>query len=265
MPINQPSNQIKLTNVSTVRIKRGKKRFELACYKNKVLDHRNNLEPDLDEVLQTPQIFSNVSKGTLASSSDLATCFPGMKTEEIILEILKKGELQVGEKEREAVLGKLEREVVGIVAERCVDPGTKRVYTPTMIEKALLEMREKRLGGWNGVGPSKSAKAWALEAIRALVEAQVIPIARARMRVRVVLPAAIYKKLKAQVVGYFEVLEGEEFLGAQEGWEATGLVEPGTFRVLGDLVGGETKGKGRVEVLEMADVREGEGDGGEAS
>lgn len=29
--INQPSNQIKLTNVSLVRLKKGKKRFELAC------------------------------------------------------------------------------------------------------------------------------------------------------------------------------------------------------------------------------------------
>jgi ribosome maturation protein SDO1 len=36
MPINQPSNQIKLTNVSLVRLKKAKKRFEIACYKNKV-------------------------------------------------------------------------------------------------------------------------------------------------------------------------------------------------------------------------------------
>ena len=29
--INLPSNQIKLTNVSLVRLKKGKKRFEIAC------------------------------------------------------------------------------------------------------------------------------------------------------------------------------------------------------------------------------------------
>lgn len=43
MPINQPSNQIKLTNVSLVRMKKGKKRFEIACYQNKVQDWRSNV------------------------------------------------------------------------------------------------------------------------------------------------------------------------------------------------------------------------------
>lgn len=38
-----PINQVKLTNVSVVRLKKGGKRFELACYKNKVQDYRNKL------------------------------------------------------------------------------------------------------------------------------------------------------------------------------------------------------------------------------
>lgn len=41
MKINTPTNQIRLTNVAIVRLKRGGKRFELACYKNKVLSWRN--------------------------------------------------------------------------------------------------------------------------------------------------------------------------------------------------------------------------------
>ncbi|KAG9535125.1 hypothetical protein KCU86_g17205, partial [Aureobasidium melanogenum] len=55
--INQPSNQIKLTNVSLVRMKKGKKRFEVACYKNKVLEWRSGVETDLDNVLQIPNVF----------------------------------------------------------------------------------------------------------------------------------------------------------------------------------------------------------------
>lgn len=38
-----PINQVKLTNVSVVRLKRGGRRFELACYRNKVQDYRNKL------------------------------------------------------------------------------------------------------------------------------------------------------------------------------------------------------------------------------
>jgi hypothetical protein len=37
------ANQIKLTNVSVVRLKKGGKRFEIACYKNKVREWRTGV------------------------------------------------------------------------------------------------------------------------------------------------------------------------------------------------------------------------------
>ncbi|KAK2070120.1 hypothetical protein P8C59_004647 [Phyllachora maydis] len=136
--VKQPVSQIKLTNVSIVRLKKGKKRFEIACYKNKVLEWRSGIETDLDAVLQIPNIFLNVSKGQTAPSADLAKAFGrDVSVDDIILEILAKGELQVGEKERAAQMGRVHNEVVGIVASKLVDPRTKRVYTTGMIEKAL--------------------------------------------------------------------------------------------------------------------------------
>ncbi|KAG9979109.1 hypothetical protein KCU78_g21973, partial [Aureobasidium melanogenum] len=90
--INQPSNQIKLTNVSLVRMKKGKKRFEVACYKNKVLEWRSGVETDLDNVLQIPNVFLNVSKGQAAPSADLQKAFGKVPLNDIILEILNKGE-----------------------------------------------------------------------------------------------------------------------------------------------------------------------------
>ncbi|CAI0654100.1 unnamed protein product, partial [Colletotrichum noveboracense] len=136
--INQPSNQIKLTNVSMVRLKKGKKRFEIACYKNKVMEWRSGVETDLDNVLQIPNVFLNVSKGQTAPKEDLEKAFgKGKSTDDIVLEILKKGEMQVGGKERAEQLERVHNEVIGIVASRLVDPRTKRVYTTGMIEKAL--------------------------------------------------------------------------------------------------------------------------------
>src|ERR1700677_985348 len=89
--INQPSNRINLTNVSLVRLKKGKKRFELACYKNKLLEYRSGTETDLDNVLQVPTIFLNVSKGETAPNSELAKAWPPTKNED-------KGEGDTGEK-----------------------------------------------------------------------------------------------------------------------------------------------------------------------
>ncbi|KAI5779277.1 SBDS protein C-terminal domain-containing protein [Geopyxis carbonaria] len=247
--ISQPSNQIRLTNVAIVRIKKGKKRFELACYKNKVLEYRSGVETDLDEVLQISQVFTNVSKGAVAPKADLVKAFGASATQDaIVLEILQKGELQVGEKERGAKLESLNTEVIDIVASKCVDPGTKRVYTASMIEKALAECED-----WHGVRETKSAKASALEAIKVLVAAQVIPIARARMRLRV----TATKKGKDKCMEFIEEIEEEEIRGAGE-WECTAFVEPGRYKALVDVVGTETKGRGRVEILDTAVVYEGE-------
>lgn len=68
-----------------------------------------------------------------------------------MLEVLKKGELQVGEKERAVELEELRREICTEVAGRCVDPNTQRPHTVGMIEKAMLEV------GYS-VNTGKSAK-----------------------------------------------------------------------------------------------------------
>jgi ribosome maturation protein SDO1 len=152
MPINQPSNVIKLTNASIVRQRKSGKRFEIVCYKNKVKDWRAGNEKDLDEVLQISQVFLNVSKGQVASSEDLAKAYGADKTvHDIVLLILKDGELQVGEKERGHELESLRKEVCTIVAEKCLDPTTGRPHTASMIEKAMHQIHF-------GVQTNKSAK-----------------------------------------------------------------------------------------------------------
>ncbi|KAK6352861.1 hypothetical protein TWF696_004861 [Orbilia brochopaga] len=283
--VQQPSGSIKLTNVSIVRMRKAKKRFELACYKNKVLEWRNGVEKDIDEVLQIHQIFLNTSKGAVAPTADLQKAWPGKSQEEIILDILAKGELQVGEKERGQQLDMLQKEVIQIVAEKCVDPGTGRVYTTGMIEKALEGLMSKSQAAtngngessssapgpaeengekgkekakdhepprWTGVVTTKSAKSQALEAIKALLYYQPISIARARMRLRIFLPSAVAKKVKPTVTDMCDKVLDEDFGG--DGWNAEVICEPGMYRQINDMVGKEAKGRGRVEVLDTAVV-----------
>lgn len=325
MVIQQPSNQIKLTNVSLVRLKKGKKRFEIACYKNKVLEWRQGIETDLDNVLQIPNVFLNVSKGQTAPTAELQKAFgKEAKVDDIILEILKRGELQVGEKERSAQLERVHNEVVSIVAAKLVDPRTKRVYTTGMIEKALdmlssqahsttttttgkEENNKSGMGTpvtttgdgeegkptnpslvsatkehvWTGVVANKNAKSQALEAMKALIAHQPIPVARARMRLRVSCSTAVLKQavkgpkpttaakdedggeqqqqkaqgtVKDKILGYVEQVESQDVVGSE--WEVVGFVEPGAFKGLSDFLGAETKGQGRLEVLDMAVTHE---------
>lgn len=314
-------------------------------YKNKVLEWRQGIETDLDNVLQIPNVFLNVSKGQTAPNEDLAKAFgKSMPRDDIILEILNKGEIQVGDRERAAQLERVHNEVIGIVASKLVDPRTKRVYTSSMIEKALdmlsqtahADKDKDKIGGggggsssaagtpatgedgeakprqqskehqhhWTGVVTTKSAKSQALEAIKALIASQPIPVARARMRVRITCgtnvlkqavktaapaPAAAAKggkdgasggkgakkgrkgaaaehdvaenpnedgekkapgTAKDKILGYIEQIETQDVLGSE--WEVVGFVEPGAYKDLTDFISNETKGQGRVEVLDMA-------------
>ena len=362
MPINQPSNQIKFTNVSIVRLKKGmsenirwsafdwnkvkltisspsgKKRFELACYKNKLLEYRSGAEKDLDNVLQVPTVFLSVSKAQTAPSAELTKSF-GADTprDEILQEILRKGEVQVGERERKDILERVEKEVLDIVSGRLVDPNTKRVYTSGMIHKALDQLssasgqqQQQQASGdangeedekpaqprkplWTGVSATRSAKSQALDAMKALIAWQPIPVMRARMRLRVTCPVSFLKQsvkaapsaapskekeapagnpktnkknkkgtkksgkggddsdieaggeeteaapkapgtVKDKILNYIESVESQEVSGDE--WEVVGFAEPGAFKGLNDFVGNETRGRGRVEVLDMSVTHE---------
>lgn len=98
--MKNPVNQVRLTNVAIIRLKKGGKKFEVACYKNKAVNWRNKVETDISEVLQIDDIFTNVSKGLSAKKEDLKV-FGNLTKQEIVQEILNKGEMQVSEKERE--------------------------------------------------------------------------------------------------------------------------------------------------------------------
>ncbi|KAJ3099060.1 hypothetical protein HDU97_003493 [Phlyctochytrium planicorne] len=248
MQIFTPSNQNRLTNVSVVRLKKGGKRFEIACYKNKVTEWRNKTETNIDEVLQTHTVYTNVSKGQTASGEDLNAAFKTTDVEKIILEILKKGELQVAEKERNAMIETSLKDIATTVAEKCVNPETKRPYTVTMIEKAMADLHFS-------VNPNKNTKQQALDVIRELQDKQIIPITRAQMRVRVLMPAKDGKRIKDKVHSYVADVQDEDW---GEDYELVGQVDPGNFRTLTDFVSSETKGKGMVEVLLVRTVAEGD-------
>ena len=73
--LKQPMGQVLFTNVVYVRCKVKGKRYEIVCYPNKVNDWRNGTETDLDEVLQVTTVFTNASRGIVASAKQLQRAF----------------------------------------------------------------------------------------------------------------------------------------------------------------------------------------------
>jgi ribosome maturation protein SDO1 len=137
---------------------------------------------------------------------------------------------------------------------------------------------EKEKYKWTGVVSNRKAKAQALWAIKCLVAHQPIPVMRARMKLKVTCATQVLKytaksaakssetadatdksetarkTIKEAILGFFEKTESEEVIGDE--WEVVGFVEPGNYKSINDLIGSQTKGRGRVEVLEAAIVHE---------
>lgn len=237
MPINQPSGQIKLTNVSLVKLKKAKKRFEIACYQNKVQDYRKGVETDLDEVLQIHQVFMNVSKGLVASKEDLKKCFGEIDLDQIIKEILTKGEIQLSERERQLMLNKINNELLTIVSAKCINPGSKKRYPPTMIHKALVELKFSPV-------LNKPAKLQALEAIKLLIARQIIPIVRAKMKVKV----SIGVNETEAIQEIQRLTANQQGSSDDKVWTYLGLIDPVNYRDLVALC----ENKGSVQVIDMA-------------
>lgn len=196
MKTQTPVNQVRLTNVAYVRLNKGGKRFEIACYRNKVINYRNKVETDLDEVLQIDNVFTNVSKGMIASKQDLLDVFGNADQKAVCKEILDHGELQVSEQERQALQESMFRDVASIVTEKAVNPTNNRPYTISMIQNAMRQIHFS-------VNLSKSAKQQALEVIRKLKD--VMPIARAQMQLRVICPLTDYAVVKQEIQGQLAV------------------------------------------------------------
>ncbi|KAL3339796.1 hypothetical protein AABB24_028417 [Solanum stoloniferum] len=231
----QPVGQKRLTNVAVVRLKKHGNRFEIACYKNKVLSWRSGVEKDVDEVLQSHTVYTNVSKGVLAKSKDLIRAFGTDDQTKICLEILDKGELQVAGKERESQLSSQFRDIATIVMQKTINPETQHPYTISMIERLMHEIHF-------AVDPNSSSKKQALEVIRELQKHY--PIKRAPMRLRIHVPEQSSPSVLDKFKEWNASIVSREESGSQHSIICE--IEPSLFRDCDALI---RNLQGRVEIL----------------
>lgn len=178
-----PLSQRRHTNIAVVRHTKNGVRLEIACYKNKVISYRSGIEDRLDEVLQVDRIFTNVGRGFIASKEDIATVFGADVTEEEAIKfILTNGDFQVAQQERTAEVDELSKDIAIIISQKCVNTKTQRPFPTVIIEQALTSIGA-------GVKLDQQVKKQALALIHQLIESQVIPIARANMKLRCLTPS----------------------------------------------------------------------------
>ncbi|AFZ80244.1 hypothetical protein BEWA_030970 [Theileria equi strain WA] len=189
----QPIGQVRLTNVATVRLKVKDQRFEIACYRNKVVNWRSGIETDIQEVLQCPYIFTSISKGKLAKNDQLIKAFNTTDIKIICKQILDKGEFQVSKEERNQLLESTFKDVVSILHEVAINPNTGHPLTHTILENAL------KSSGFS-VSLNEPTKKQALKALTILQKRYPNDIARSQMRLRI----TCLSKQRSTVIEYLK-------------------------------------------------------------
>lgn len=245
--IKNPVNQVRLTNVAVVRLRHKGKRYELACYKNKVLDWREGLygllrEKDLDEVLQIHEVYYNVATGLMAPHDAMFRAFEVHKLEDVIKTILEQGELQVSELERRDQYEGAEKEIAQIVSEKCVSRTTGKpvpvsVRSMQIILKALEEVHFN-------IKPDQSTKKQALHAIKALKNK--LNLTRMKMRLRLTYSSEDASAIEA-VLGEFTE-ENASVDGGRK--QLLCLIDPDVFRKLNKMIGQQGEERLRVEIVD---------------
>jgi ribosome maturation protein SDO1 len=175
-----PHSQQRHSNIAVVRLTRGNKRVEIACYKNKVVAFRAGAETNIDEVLQIDRVFTSVARGEYASQIDFRHVIDreDISERDAIEHILRHGALQVASGERNMSQEETLRDICTIVAQKVVHAHTKRPFSAIFIEEAV-----KSLG--ISVRPDQPAKKQAMQIVKDLCAKQIIPVVRAQMRLRI--------------------------------------------------------------------------------
>lgn len=201
-------------------------------------------EKDIDEVLQTHTIFANVSKGQVAKKGDLIAAFGTENQTEICKEILKKGELQVSDKERNSQLDQVFKDISTIVASKCINPEFKRPYPVAMIQQAMKDVHYS-------VKLNQNSKQQALQVIKLLKES--IPIERAQMKLHIKFSGKYARKVKDKL-SKIKSVKVEKESSEDDQVDLWFLLDPGDFKEIDEMLKSETKGSALIEVLAYQEV-----------
>jgi ribosome maturation protein SDO1 len=125
-----------------VRYEKNKNKFEVLVDFDKLNEFRKNTEEiSVYDVLADSKVFSDQKKGKIASTEDLKKAFLDMDEEEILKEILIKGDCQIPSSFLNKLREEKKKQVINYICENAINPLNKSKYTLSMIESEIEKIR----------------------------------------------------------------------------------------------------------------------------
>ncbi|MBS3162296.1 ribosome assembly factor SBDS [Candidatus Woesearchaeota archaeon] len=125
------------------RIKKGNVNFEILVNCEKALEYRAGKITDLNEVVASKGIFSDVRKANKATNEEIKKAFLTEDENSIIDQILKKGDIQLTAEHKAKLRENKRKQIIAFIHTNAVDAKTGYPFPPQRIEMLMEEAKVK--------------------------------------------------------------------------------------------------------------------------
>jgi ribosome maturation protein SDO1 len=183
--------------INLVRYQTHGKTFEVAINPDLVVSFLEGNHVDIQELVESEHIFSDVKKGLFASETELKTIFNTTKIDEIVPIMIKKGEVQFNQKYRDELRQRKYNRIVHLIHKQAIDPRTGLPHPIVRIEASLKEAKVR-------IDDFKKAEDQLTEIIKKLQP--IIPLSCEKTRLELVIPSQYSSQVKYAIANKGKIL-----------------------------------------------------------
>jgi len=220
---------------TTVKLIVGNDKFEILVKPDLALEYKLGKRSDLSSILISDEIYSDANKGSRVSDEKLNKHFKTTNSNEVIKQILLKGELNLTTDQRRKMVEEKRKQIIQYINKNFVDPKTKLPHPIPRIENGLQDVRVV-------IDPFKKPE----DQIKSVVDAlrKILPLASEMVQLTINIP-------KTSASNSYNFLKSSGFLKSEE-WLSDGSLKArieinagmkGNFL---DRIGSLTKGSAQV-------------------
>jgi len=115
--------------------------FELPVEPDLALQYKKGVPIQVRDIVKAGHIYSDAQKGLLATEADLKKVFGTTDMITVAEKLLKEGELQLTQQQREKMREEKKRKIITMIAINAVDPQSRLPHPPHRIEAAMEQAR----------------------------------------------------------------------------------------------------------------------------
>jgi len=193
---------------------------------------------DVREYMAIDTIFKDHAKGDKASEESIREAFGTTDINEVVKDIIKKGQVQLTTEQRRKMTEERKRQIIEIIARESLNPQTGAPHPPHRIEKAMEEAKVR-------VDPFKTAEEQIQDVLKAIKV--ILPIRFEHVKLQIKITGSDYGKLYSELTRMGEIKS--ENWGNDGSYTMVLEIPAGIQDQVFEVVNKRTKGNSEIKIL----------------